>query len=282
MTTFAHGTRGAALDEVLRLLYPDSFQELIPVYKHKAVDLAIHKWDHIAGTLEQVETQLKLAGVDCEALDKNDTPSPSALAGDKPGSKDEESGAAAAAPAPLSGWAARKAKKEAKRIADLIEQRAKLQEELVAADANVLALRAEALSKPTDTAYFATFNNMRDALGAARGEIGAVANINMSSIPAPGADEINWEALWGNYHQVVWRTVLAVFLVIVVIAFPIGPITGAMTNLDLAVCGGSADTNDIYWPWFCQDSFNIARFIITGALFMTAVSLSNHFPRLCS
>ena len=40
-----------------------------------------------------------------------------------------------------------------------------------------------------------------------------------------------------------------------------------LTNLPLAVCGGSSDTNDIYWPWFCEDGpSEILRALITGVL----------------
>jgi len=150
------------------------------------------------------------------------------------------------------------------------------QEEVAAAEAIVVELREKALSKPTDTAYFALFTTQRDALAAVRGNIGGVADINMSAEAAPSPDEINWQALWSTYHQRALRTVLAIPIILIVLIFPIGPLTGAMTNLELAVCGGTADTNHIYWPWFCEGTVNAARTLITGT--SRSISLENYWP----
>lgn len=106
-----------------------------------------------------------------------------------------------------------------------------------------------------------------------------------------GPDSINWSALWSRWQSVWLRAVLVVPLLAAVILFPIGAFTGALSNLNLSLCGGTpgelavkaclrvacvrlgtaalcidahcapsflppllhrAETNSMYWGWYCE------------------------------
>lgn len=54
-----------------------------------------------------------------------------------------------------------------------------------------------------------------------------------------GPDDLNWAALWATWrHKLARRYAVMPFLVVVMI-FPIGVLTGVLTNLSAAVCGGT-------------------------------------------
>ena len=262
--------RGEALEGALRRLYPDSFQELVPVYNHKKTDKAIEKWDGIAAQLARVERALRGntymttsslsstsapakkdgADVDIEhgGGDQLQHPDTQSIKGDKKNNKKGD---------------------KTDNIEVLTEQRLVLMQALQDQEKVVLEERELALSQPLGTAYFALFTSQRDAQEAAFANIGGTSSINMVSRPAPGPDEINWEGLWAGWGEQMWRTMfLCVIPMIVIIIFPIGLLTGALTNLDLAVCGNSADTNQVYWAWFCGAP-EIVKVIITGLLPVT-------------
>jgi len=291
--------RGKVLERALKKLFPTTFQELLPVYDHKDVDKAIMHWDHVARELESVESALETIKTHHPGGDQltrkghgaiMSTRIVSAWKGDSGGMEPRDEEAAndsdnnfdysqkdnGSTTKEINRKEKRLAEKAAKKLEVLMQQLSSLQEEVAAAEAIVVELREKALSKPTDTAYFALFTTQRDALAAVRGNIGGVADINMSAEAAPSPDEINWQALWSTYHQRALRTVLAIPIILIVLIFPIGPLTGAMTNLELAVCGGTADTNHIYWPWFCEGTVNAARTLITGT--SRSISLENYWP----
>lgn len=59
------------------------------------------------------------------------------------------------------------------------------------------------------------------------------------SLLAAAPDNINWPTLWCPWQQVWLRAVLVVLPLTIVMLFPIGALTGALSNLDMAVCGGT-------------------------------------------
>ena len=60
--------------------------------------------------------------------------------------------------------------------------------------------------------------------------------------PAPGPDNVNWEGLWAGWAERKRRTFYLLIPNILIMLFPIGALVGALTNLPLAVCGGSSDS----------------------------------------
>lgn len=283
------GSAGKELEKSLRRLFPETFQELVPVYSHKEADKAVQRWDSTAAALEKVERSLEKA-IEKENK-KGDSPAQGTEKAKLPagtassnylgsGSNiDLESGVVALndskEPQGATSKSVKKKQQKKKRlvtVADFLHERERLKEELAAREVDVIAARAAALASPLGTAYFALFTSQRDAMVAAEGHIGATPDINMISERAPGPDEINWEGLWAGWKERWWRTgVLCVIPMILIVLFPIGPLTGALTNLPLAVCGGTADTNSTYWPWFCDQSnvHWLVNALLTGILPVT-------------
>ena len=60
--------------------------------------------------------------------------------------------------------------------------------------------------------------------------------------PAPGPDDINWEGLWAGWAERSRRIFTMGLCFILILAFPIGPLTGILANLSIAVCGGSTSS----------------------------------------
>ena len=250
------GDRGKALERILGRLFPDTFQELMPVYCHKTADKAVLEWDNIAAELAGMETTLenarKKGGEALKIRNESDGSNGSATI-----SADVETGLSVEKVESQTVEDTKQPKKEKKKkiktIEEMVEEIDRLKVELVAQEAKVLAARAAVFENPLDTAYFALFTSQKDALIASKGHIGAAPDINMTAELAPGPDEVNWEGLWAGWQERWWRTVLfCVIPMVIIVLFPIGPLVGALTNLPTAICGGTPETNSLYWPWLCE------------------------------
>jgi hypothetical protein len=163
--------------------------------------------------------------------------------------------------------AAKKAKIAAKELPLLRAQQKELVAELATNEADLATARAACLANPLGTAYFALFTNHRDARAAAAGHIGATPLMNMTSEMAPGPDDVNWQGLWAGWRERALRTIFyCIFPMFVIIIFPIGPLTGALTNLTVAVCGSGTSQNG-QWNWLCDS--RVLQFLITVILPLT-------------
>ena len=279
---------GKVLEKTLQKLYPGSFQELVPVYNHIPADKAMQKWDHTAGALSRVERQIKLLKKDITLNCDGDGGEEAA-----PSSNGSELGAAAAVVVvgggdielgPISSTttttttttattpcSSSKATKAARKAAEKLESLFKVQKELTAElasnESDLAAARAACLASPLGTAYFALFNSQRDARAAAAGHIGSTPEMNMTSEMAPGPDDVNWQGLWAGWRERTYRTIFYCTIpMIVIILFPIGALTGVLTNFNLAVCGsGTKDSTREFWAWYC-DGPEILKFLITVVL----------------
>ena len=56
--------------------------------------------------------------------------------------------------------------------------------------------------------------------------------------PAPGPEEVNWQALWLNWRQRDIRGYITAPLWLFIVFFPIGIFTGALSQLDYVLCAG--------------------------------------------
>ena len=266
--------RGQFLEATLKRLYPSTFEHLVHVYPHKPTDMAIQRWDVVAGHLEVVTEELaRLKNSDAKEIVSDGGDVEAGL------KKQDETGVFAAGGKAGKGLRGRKKteaemkKKTAentKTVQKLHAQYEKLTKELAVHEQDVAAARAAALSSPLGTAYFAVFTSQRDALSASQGNIGGMPQLNMTSEMAPKPDEINWEGLWAGWGERTARTILLCGIPMVIIClFPIGALTGALTNLEVAVCGGTPATNSLYWPWLCTGTGigeKLVKTLLTGIL----------------
>jgi Calcium-dependent channel, 7TM region, putative phosphate len=269
---------GQSLEKALRKLYPSTFQDLVPVYNHIPADKAMDAWDHTAAALARVERQI-------EDLKKNNEEEGGrfTLSGGG-GAGDVELGTISgnniaitinsSTPLPTSTpptkRAAKKAKKAAEKLANLLTLQKQLTSELAVKETDLATARAACLAAPLGTAYFALFTSQRDARAAAAGHIGSTPEMNMTSEMAPGPDDVNWQGLWAGWRERAFRTVFYCTIpMVIIILFPIGALTGALTNLDVAVCGSSTSAKTkSEWAWLCEGP-EILSFLITVILPIT-------------
>lgn len=84
--------------------------------------------------------------------------------------------------------------------------------------------------------------------------------------PAPGPDEMNWQALWKTWQQKDIRRVLVFPLIVGVIIFPLGIFAGALSKLTDVLCdeNGIAYIGHSYCGVDDQDAWLSPQKIISG------------------
>ncbi|GLI61840.1 hypothetical protein VaNZ11_004347 [Volvox africanus] len=281
----------AAVAAYYTQLFPDSFQRLVPVCNHRAVDELLFQWTTAMGNLQAALLAAHVAvrstamasrasTVAVAAASLSSSPSsPAASAATRlrsvaaaaalaaltrapamPASSGQPLAAPPDLPPPGSAHVA-----AIRRAAGAVRQ---LQDRIVIE-------RARALRNPTRRAYIALFSSQRDAAAAAQCSPLAPPSraqpLHFRACAAPPPDSVYWPALWTLPTGRAAR-LLASLPLLAVVVFPIGVLTGALANLPVAVCGGSAELNALYWPWFCnrQQSHSmyarLAKSLFTGLL----------------
>ncbi|GIL75559.1 hypothetical protein Vretifemale_5327 [Volvox reticuliferus] len=283
----------AAVAAYYTQLFPDSFQRLVPVCNHRAVDELLFQWTaamgNLAAALLAAHVAVRSAAVASRASTvavaaPSSSSSPSSQSADVlSAATGLRSVAAAALTAPTGNPAAPVASGQPmtpppnlpppdsahvaaiRRAAGAVRR---LQD-------RIAVERARALRNPTRRAYIALFSSQRDAAAAAQCSPLAPPSraqpLHFRACAAPPPDSVYWPALWTLPTGRAAR-LLASLPLLAVLVFPIGVLTGALANLPVAVCGGSAQLNALYWPWFCnrQQSHSLyarlAKSLFTGLL----------------
>ena len=231
-----YGSRLSTLEAELRGVFGDELLDVVPVYEPRTVNKLLFKLDEVYGAIHKLESELQKSGSSRHA---------------------DLEAAAPSVPASIF-WRNKKQNKMENKKKKLEEKR----KVLAGLEAAIAAERAQALESPVDVAAFAIFSNHRAARLAAGGDIGLVPSIDMVSSQAPCPDSINFHALPSTQadHRkaLVWTIPFFVLLML----FPIGALTGALANLTLAVCGGTPETNNLYWAGYC-DAGKTVSFILT-------------------
>ncbi|EFJ50262.1 hypothetical protein VOLCADRAFT_89203 [Volvox carteri f. nagariensis] len=235
----------AAVAAYYTQLFPDSFQRLVPVCSHRAVDELLFQWTAAMGNLAGALLAAHVAVRSTAADSSSSLPSGTA-------------GSSSTAAAACATAAIRRAAAAVRRLQD-----------------RILLERARALRSPTRRAYIALFSSQRDAAVAAQCSPLAPPSraqpLHFRACAAPPPDSVYWPALWTLPTGRAAR-LLASLPLLAVLVFPIGVLTGALANLPVAVCGGTPQLNALYWPWFCnrRDSHSLyarlARSLLTGLL----------------
>ncbi|EFN57874.1 hypothetical protein CHLNCDRAFT_57000 [Chlorella variabilis] len=226
----------------LKEFFPQSFSRLVRVHDHLAVDRLLAKHEDAATCRDRALTAVAAARASLSAAEA----APSA------GPAQDGGGSGKAGGGGSGSGGGRKAARAAARLARAEAGLAKWQGRVEELEQQIVAARQHALARPLGTAFIALFRTQAAAMMAARLESSVLPSGNFSVQLAPGPDNINWPALWTPWLQRVWRGLAVIPLLAVVMLFPIGTLTGALSNLNTAVCGGSPETNKLYWPWYCQ------------------------------
>lgn len=256
-----------ALRETLRAYFPTSFQDVIPVYQHRATDVAIQNWDEVSAQLARLEGQIsRISNPKRNAYDDNNQDD------GVNGTRDLENGNnhsrhKAQHSRPRCGCLGSQKARQDKRLQKLLAKKDTLESKFIEAKIQVVQCRKKELANPLGTAYFALFNSQRDAVFAVRANVAE--GLGLKAEPAPGPDDVNWSGgLWARWQEQAFRKTLSLIAMIVFIIFPIGALTGALANLPLALCGGTSDTNNLYSSWFCgtDNGSGFVKILLTGLL----------------
>ena len=242
------------LEAELQALFGEELLDVIPVYDARPVKKLLNKLDEVYGVIHKLEHNIdrlcrgKDGGYTDEDVCNDDIEcGESAMETNKPGKP-------------------RTSQTSAHRIDKLKKLKAKLQikrEEKLDLEQGIIAARAQALENPVDVGGFAVFSSHRAARLAVGGEIGLIPSIDMISSWAPCPDSINFHALPGSKMDQRKALLWTMPFYIVLMIFPIGALTGALSNLTVALCGGTPETNPIYWEGYCDSMGRAAGFILT-------------------
>lgn len=268
-----------ALKQTLSSYFPTSFQEVVPVYKHKKTDIAIQNLDEVSAQLAGVQRHIsRLSNVQQASgsgsqhqhqhqhHDQDHASDRDLEDGKKIQSMPKESNSSSKSSA-RGCLCCRRSHRHDKRLQKLLAKRDALESKLIEAEKAVIECRKNDLANPLGTAYFALFTSQRDAVFAVRANVAE--GLGFTAETAPGPDDVNWNGgLWARVQEQAFRKTLSILAMTVFILFPIGALTGALANLQLALCGGTSDTNNLYSSWFCgsDNGSGFVKILLTGLL----------------
>lgn len=254
-TVYVPRSRLEALEAQLRNVFGDDLLAVIPVYDSRPVAKLLHKLDETIGAIHKLEHSLG-GKVGKGGLDSGKCDLEGGLKAGDGGVSIEfgEGRAGKTATRPFNS-------KKGKKLRAMLDRK---RDEKLALEMDIAAARAHALENPVDVGGFAVFSSHQVARLAASGDIGLVPAIDMESSWAPPPDSINFYALPGSMSYQRKALVWAMPFLIALMLFPIGALTGALANLTVALCGGTPETNPIYWQGYCDSSSaQVLGFLLT-------------------
>ncbi|KAK9804567.1 hypothetical protein WJX73_000229 [Symbiochloris irregularis] len=189
-------------DELVRstfsFLFPNTFQDILPVYNHKKLDLLLLKWNKACAKLEAAEAaflggqrpQCRIGGCCCCGGEMVDA---------------------------IDHWA---------------EHVRKLEKEIVEEREQVLAEGGAETNS-----YFVFFSSQTDAAVAAQANLHPEDGHSFRVVEAPGPEEVNWSALWLSWQGRDIREIVVLIPILIFLLIPIGLFSGAVAQLTVGVCG---------------------------------------------
>ncbi|BDA42899.1 probable CSC1-like protein ERD4 at C-terminar half [Coccomyxa sp. Obi] len=212
------------VEAVFKGMFPEAFQEVVPVRNHKALDMLLFKWDDAYRLLE-------IAQANYLASEKTKRPTHRLGCCGCSGETVDS----------INHYCAQIRSLETK----ILEERERLLKE-----------------PPVTNSYFVLFNSQTAAAAAAQCCIfpeGAADAFRV--MPAPGPEEVNWQVLWVNRRKRIQLRFAGWVLLTVVILFPIGLFTGAVTTCTNAICTRQELADNV----FCRSTSKF-KSLITGVL----------------
>ncbi|KIY96999.1 ERD4-related membrane protein [Monoraphidium neglectum] len=129
----------------------------------------------------------------------------------------------------------------------------------------VLEARDRALVFNSTPSSFVLFRTQKAAAIASSCNIHPLRKELFKVFPAPGPEEVNWEALWFTHAQRVRRAFYVTPFLVVLVLLPVSLLTSAMTQLNDLFC--SANNTKLRWDDYCYSGmrfFTILRSVLTG------------------
>ncbi|CAK0783273.1 hypothetical protein CVIRNUC_006472 [Coccomyxa viridis] len=218
------------VEATFQRLFPGTFLYALPIWKHKAVDELLWKWDTAYGRLHAAEAAYEASG--CQTRPAHHLK--------KWGCRGEVDS--------IDFWAAR-----VRQLETAVECEQK-----------------KIMTGPSSSSYFAFFSTQKDAAFAAQTRIHPEDSHSFRVMEAPGPEEVNWQALWKPRWQRTLREAMVLPLIIIVMLVPLGLFTGTLAQATSAICGGSDTGRNsklavLRTSWYCEDG-SLIRPLITSLL----------------
>ncbi|GBF99191.1 hypothetical protein Rsub_11636 [Raphidocelis subcapitata] len=139
----------------------------------------------------------------------------------------------------------------------------------------VLEARERALVFNSTPSFFVLFRSQKAAAIAASCNIHPLRRQLFNVRPAPGPEEVNWQALWYTHGQRTIRGMLVAPFIVIVVLLPVSLATAAMTQLNEAFC---SPTNTVLrWDAYCRGGgkqiYAILKALLTGFVPVLLVQL---------
>ncbi|CAL5219786.1 g1691 [Coccomyxa viridis] len=216
----------ALVSLTFKLLFPETFQHILPVHKHKEVDLLLAKWDVSWAALARAEAKFEFSK--CQIRPKHKL-------GHRfcPGEQVDS----------IDYWAG-----EVRR----------LEHEIVDA-------RKRALASPPCASYFVFFSSQKAAAIAAQTNIHPEDGRSFRVVEAPGPEEVNWPTLWMSWRERELREIIVLPIIVLIMLVPVGAFSGVVAQVTVAICGNNSASNRFYSEWYCQRQ-SMSRSLITSIL----------------
>jgi hypothetical protein len=255
------GARMRVVAATFQRLFGDDFDSIVPVYPTEAMDAILNKLYQCQAQLVRAEFNLAEAEKKKDELLEKEA---AALSAPEDGTASAPASASASAGC-FGTTAAAATQKVAKLQAQVDALYAKETELQIKAD----DVAASIHNGPPAQTFIATFRTSKAAAMALQLNVNPVHWRGINLQPGADPDNINWTALQRNWWSRQIRSAIVLVLIILIMLFPLGAFTGAFSQLESALCGGTEDAKgSLTGTWFCSDDFwaRLVRNIITGIL----------------
>eukprot|EP01025_Chloroclados_australasicus_P060634 TRINITY_DN7799_c1_g4_i1.p1 TRINITY_DN7799_c1_g4~~TRINITY_DN7799_c1_g4_i1.p1 ORF type:complete len:584 (+),score=30.17 TRINITY_DN7799_c1_g4_i1:939-2690(+) len=182
------------VSETFEKLFPDDFVGVVPIKRHKQVDLLLLKWDQLHDRYEHADAQFQKTGVRPRHK----------IYGGCFGAK-----------------------------VDSIEL---YRDQLIQVEKEIERVRTEINRGPPTSSYFVLFRSQKAATIAAQTVLHPEDGHSFQTHPAPGPDEVNWQALWRHWRERDLRVLAAFPFYFILMCIPLGIFAGALTQLSSTMC----------------------------------------------
>ncbi|GMH41955.1 hypothetical protein BSKO_09874 [Bryopsis sp. KO-2023] len=217
----------ALVEDSFKILFPDDFVRAVPIRNHKPVDDLLLQLDNYQAQLEKAEEYCNRTGKRATKWQWN--------------------------------WNSRSCI-EVDQISHCKLNIARLEREI--GDAQKRIMR----EKPSPS-WLLIFRTQHSATVAAQTLLHSESSHKFKAYPAPGPEEMNWQALWKTWVEKDVRSVIVFPFLVFLCLLPIGLAMGAMSRLNNFLCGRT--DSPWYWNAYCAkngDNESRLRSLVTGWL----------------
>lgn len=225
------------IQTVFRELFPGDVTSVVPVKNHYKVDMLLLKWDRVLAELERVHERKRHG---------EEEPMMKVKCGTR-------------------FWKRK-----------VVVAETYLQDMCSSLEKQIVAARRDATEGQSCPAYFVIFSSAKAAAIASQCDVRGSTVQQWRTMPAPAPNEVRWQTLWKDWKAKGSRGLAVFVFIFLLMIFPVGIFTGALSQLNSAFCN---EAGDWFWPWYCESSGTWPSFIrnlLTGWIPAVLLGLWNN------